>query len=93
MAGMHRKRRRWWHRRPTAPLRPLRTVKLVDVGTLLTHLLTPDAHAAGLRPRGRYVALCGRHVLPAALVEPGNGRYCQWCLAVASVVPTQREAR
>ncbi len=85
----HRAQQRpWWRRRAPAPPRR-RTVELVDAGTLLTHLLTLDAHVTGLRPQGRYVALCGRDVLPAAMVEPGNGRYCHACLA-SLVLPTQR---
>ncbi len=54
-------------------------IDMVDAGNLLTHFLTPDALDAGRRPSGDYIALCGVKVLPAALVEPGNGRVCQPC--------------
>jgi hypothetical protein len=60
--------------------RQRRTIDMVDLRTGLTHLLTPDAAEAGL------VALCGRPVLPAALVDPGAG-YCWDC---RSTVPSQR---
>jgi hypothetical protein len=60
--------------------RQRRTVDIVDLRTGLTHRLTPDAVGADL------VALCGRPVLPAALVDPGTG-YCWDC---RSTVPNQR---
>jgi hypothetical protein len=60
-----------------------RTITMVDLRTGLTHLLTPDAADAGL------VALCGRPVLPAALVDPGVG-YCWDC---RSTIPNQRDIR
>jgi hypothetical protein len=47
--------------------RQRRTVDVVDLHTGLTHLLTPENASADL------VALCGRPVLPAALVDPGAG--------------------
>jgi hypothetical protein len=53
---------------------------MVDLRTGLTHLLTPDAADAGM------VALCGRPVLPAALVDPGAG-YCWDC---RSTIPGAR---
>lgn len=70
--------------------RPVRTLDLVDVRDGLIHLLTPDAHAAGLRPKSDYVALCGAVVLPAPLVEPGS-RSCWGCKsATVATVPSQR---
>ncbi len=66
--------RPWWRRAPEVRPRLSDFVKLVDVGTRLTHLLTGDAYAEGLRPKGRYWALCGADVLPAALVDPGSGQ-------------------
>lgn len=62
-----------------------RAAEVVDARTRQAHLLTPDALAAGLSAAGRYIALCGQDVLPASLVEPGNGR-CALCIAV----PAQR---
>jgi hypothetical protein len=59
--------------------RQCRTVDIVDLRTGLTHRL-PDVADAGL------VALCGRPVLPAALVDPGAG-YCWEC---RSTIPNQR---
>ncbi|MGH3776280.1 MAG: hypothetical protein ACRDRR_11200 [Pseudonocardiaceae bacterium] len=41
------------------------------------HRLTVDAAADGL-PRGRYSALCGEDVLPAAVIAR-EARYCQLC--------------
>ncbi len=88
----HRARqRRWWWRRTSTPKRRRRTVELVDARTRLAHLLTPDPLAAGRLPHGRYLALCGADVLPAAMVDPGCGHYCPSC--VAPVVPTQRRPR
>lgn len=73
-------RRRW----------PVRTLDLVDVRDGLIQLLTPDALAAGLRPKTDYVALCGAVVLPAPLVEPG-GCSCWGCKsATVATVPSQR---
>jgi hypothetical protein len=48
---------------------------MVDLGTGTSHLLTRDAIAD---PTGRYPALCGVAVLPAAMVDPGR-RYCWLC--------------
>lgn len=42
------------------------------------HFLTHDALAAGRRAKGRYIALCGVEVLPAALVDPERG-VCTSC--------------
>jgi hypothetical protein len=74
----------------TGRRRPVRTLDLVDVRDGLIHLLTPDALAAGLRPKTDYVALCGAVVLPAPLVEPG-GRSCWGCKSTTvATVPSQR---
>lgn len=62
---------------------PAHVVDVVDLGTGTSHLLTRDATAD---PHGRYPALCGRDVLPAALVDPGTG-YCWDC---RSSIPGQR---
>ncbi len=84
--------RPWWRRAREVRPRLADFVKLVDVGTRLTHLLTRDAHAEGVRPKGRYWALCGADVLPAAMVDPGSGRYCHACLANAVALPLQRRS-
>lgn len=52
---MMAKHRRLGRRRPTLWRRCL--VDIVDVRSLLTHLMTPEAAAEGRR--GRYLALCG----------------------------------
>jgi len=63
-----------------------RTVEMVDnAGT--AHLLTVDAAETGL-PRGRYTALCGEGVVPAALVAR-EVRYCRLC----APIPAQRSRR
>lgn len=86
MAGKHSGGSgRWWQRRRAVAPARRRTVKMVDARDLTVHQLTLDAAAAGRLPEGRYVAVCGRDILPAALVEPGN-RYCQACV----VIPAQR---
>jgi hypothetical protein len=60
-----------------------RTIEMVDTaGT--AHFLTIDAAADG-RLRGRYTALCGEDVLPAALVAR-EARYCRLC----APIPTQK---
>jgi hypothetical protein len=60
-----------------------RTVEIVDSsGT--AHLLSVAAAENGLS-RGRYTAICGGDVLPAALVAR-QARYCRLC----APVPTQR---
>ncbi len=67
-----------------------RTIDMVDASNLVTHFLTPDAVDAGRRPHGKYVALCGVNVVPAALVEPGNGYYCLPCRQVRCQATTTR---
>ncbi len=63
------------------------TVAWVDLRTGVTHLLTPDAAAAGRVKGGRYIALCGAEVIPAGETEPGS-EDCQPCYAAA--IPAQR---
>ncbi|MGH3775775.1 MAG: hypothetical protein ACRDRR_08560 [Pseudonocardiaceae bacterium] len=63
-----------------------RTTEVVDVSGE-AHLFTADALTAGRGAKGRYVALCGVEVLPAAMVA-GPDRYCRTC--AAATVPTQR---
>jgi hypothetical protein len=58
---------------------------MVDLGTggtihLVTRDVTPDRW-------GRYAAVCGVDVLPAAMVDPGRG-FCEPCRAAS--IPTQR---
>jgi hypothetical protein len=77
------------HRMVTKRRVPVRTLDLVDLRDGLIHLLTPDAHAAGLKSRCDYVALCGAVVHPAALTDPGQ-RYCWSCRSTRSSVPSQR---
>ena len=76
------------HRIVTKRRVPVRTLDLVDLRDGLIHLLTPEAHTAGLTSTYDYVALCGAVVLPAALTDPG-GRYCWSCLSSKSSVPSQ----
>lgn len=64
-------------------------VDMVDIRSLVMHLVTPDAAAAGLRGKGRYIALCGADVIPASLTEPGRFR-CEPCLWQSVSVPSQR---
>jgi len=65
---------------------PAHMMDMVDVGTGTIHLLTRDAAAD---PTGRYPALCGLDVLPAAMVDPGR-RYC-WNCRSASTIPSQSQ--
>jgi hypothetical protein len=63
--------------------RQRRTIEMVDhTGT--AHFLTVDAAEHGM-PAGRYTALCGEDVLPAALVTRA-ARFCRLCVPI----PTQR---
>lgn len=62
-----------------------RTIEMVDARTLTAHFLTDDALAAGRRPQGRYIALCGQDVVPASLIEAGRNR-CPSCVSI----PRQR---
>jgi hypothetical protein len=78
--GRHRHRNSKHRLEKREENRQRRTIAMVDLRTGLMHLLTPDAADAGL------VALCGRPVLPAALVDPGAG-YCWDC---RSTIPSQR---
>lgn len=65
------------HRRGT---RRRRCLPLVDAHTLMAHYLTDEAFAAGRLAAGRYVALCGRDVLPASLTV-AEVEYCRRCVA------------
>ena len=76
--GRHSKQRH----QQTQRRRTVETVELVDT-TGTAHLLTADAAADGYSG-GRYIAVCGGDVLPAALVAR-EARYCPLC-----PVPTQR---
>ena len=78
--------------RPRHRLTPRRRclVDMVDIRSLVMHLVTPDVAAAGLRGNGRCVALCGADVIPACLTEPGRFR-CQPCLLQSASVPSQRD--
>jgi hypothetical protein len=69
-----------------------RTVDMVDLHTNQIHLLAADAAAAGRKADGRYRALCGADVLPAALVEPGKG-YCWLCRTPRSPAQRSRTSR
>lgn len=71
-------------RHTTPPLQRRRTVEMVD-NTGTAHLLTADAAENGL-PKGRYTAVCGGEVLPAALVAR-EARYCKLCVPI---IPAQR---
>ncbi|MGH3888607.1 MAG: hypothetical protein ACRDSZ_18945 [Pseudonocardiaceae bacterium] len=80
MTGKHRRgegRGTWYY------VRTPRAAEVVDAGTLKAHLMTLDALAAGRRAAGRYVALCGADVLPAALVTPPRGT-CPSCRSIPS---------
>ena len=80
--GKHSKLRRKRHQ--VAP--PRRLVEMVDIRTGDNHLLTLDAAAAGRQAAGRYRALCGADILPAALVDPGTG-YCRPCRSTTIPAP------
>ena len=78
------------HRQRRPAHRALRRSELcpwVDLTTLIEHLLTLNAAAAGRLGGGHYIALCGAEVIPASMVEPGRG-FCQPCRAAS--IPTQR---
>ena len=60
-----------------------RTVEVVDT-TGTAHLMTVTAAEHGL-PLGRYTAVCGTNVVPAALIAR-EARYCRLC----APIPTQR---
>ncbi|MGH4000579.1 MAG: hypothetical protein ACRDTJ_24305 [Pseudonocardiaceae bacterium] len=74
MAGRHR-----FAGRALLPARRIqRATELVDARSQRAHLLTADAVAAGRRPQGSYVALCGQRVLPASLTV-GPEHHCLSC--------------
>jgi hypothetical protein len=86
MARHNKARHRLPGRHETTTRVVQRTIEMVDTaGT--AHFLTIDAAADG-RPRGRYVAMCGEDVLPAALVAR-ESRYCKLC----APIPTQERSR
>jgi hypothetical protein len=76
---------------PNQQTTPRGMVEMVDMRTGQNHLLTLEAAAADRRAEGRYLALCGVEVLPAAMVDPGRG-YC-WSCQSTSTIPTQRSGR
>ncbi|MGH3899456.1 MAG: hypothetical protein ACRDTA_14695 [Pseudonocardiaceae bacterium] len=70
--GKHRRpslRERLTRRRPRLALQPPAPLEWVDLRTSITHLLTPDAAAAGRVRAGRYIALCGAEVIPAGVTR------------------------
>lgn len=69
-------------RRHTTTTQRQRTVEMVD-NTGTAHLLTADAAENGL-PKGRYTAVCGGDVLPAALVAR-EARYCRLCVPITRI--------
>ncbi len=90
--GKHRRPsvlERLTRRRPRLALRPPAPLEWVDLRTGITHLLTPDAAAAGRVRGGRYIALCGAEVIPAAMTESGEGD-CQPCRVAAIPAPRSR---
>lgn len=78
---------RWDRTRPTGTgrKRPItglavatpHVIKMTDTRTVVAHLVTDEAVAAGRRA-GRYVGLCGADVLPGSLKEDTN-RFCPYC--------------
>lgn len=86
--GRHRRRDR---ARQTG-LRSRRLIAWVDARTSITHLLTPEAAAAGRLGGGRYITLCGANVLPASLVDPGES-YCRACRSSIDIPPSARTTR
>ena len=80
------RRRRAAKHRLQPPVR--RMVAMVDISGEV-HLLTPDAAAAGVRGESRYIAVCGKRVLPAVRVDPGR-RYCWPCRSTTTGIPSQR---
>lgn len=55
----------------------LHVVAMTDTCTVVAHLVTDEAVAAG-RHAGRYVGACGAVVLPGSLME-ATSRYCRSC--------------
>lgn len=84
--GKHNKLRQHRHQ----VLLPMGMVEIVDIRTGHNHLVTLDAAAAAWQAAGRYRALCGTEILPAALVDPGTG-YCWPCQVYHHLRPTRRE--
>jgi hypothetical protein len=66
-----------------------RGVEIVDIRTLVAHVLSDAAAVARRRGGGRYVALCGAEVIPASLAAAPEGGYCGSCTAI----PSQRTTR
>lgn len=66
-----------------------RGVEMVDIRTLVAHVLSDAAVVAGRRGGGRYFALCGVEVIPASLTAGPEGGYCGSCTAI----PTPRTTR
>jgi hypothetical protein len=71
------------HTPPPQQRRTIETLELVDVaGT--AHRVSVDAAEHGL-PLGRYTAICGTDLVPAALIAR-EARYCRLC----APIPAQR---
>ncbi|MGH3764610.1 MAG: hypothetical protein ACRDS0_00475 [Pseudonocardiaceae bacterium] len=82
MAGKHRLK---GHRVITKR----RGVEMVDITTLVAHVLSDAAAVAGRRSGGHYIALCGAEIIPASLTAAPERGYCRSCTAI----PTQRTTR
>lgn len=57
---------------------PRRVMVMTDGRTGMGHRVTDQAFAAGRHAGGRYVAVCGRPILPASLTAPERD-HCPWC--------------
>jgi hypothetical protein len=62
---------------------------MVDARSRTAHFFTDDALTAGRQAKGRYIALCGRDVLPASLTTPERD-YCLLCSYMAIPHQTSR---
>jgi hypothetical protein len=71
---------------------PRGMVRFVGARDRLEHLITIDAMAAAQHAGCPYLAICGQTMLPAALVEPGDG-HCRQCWAQVSAASAQQRSR
>ena len=55
-----------------------RLMEMTEGLTGTAHRVTDHAFAMGRRAGGRYVAVCGRHILPASLTTPERS-HCLMC--------------
>lgn len=82
---MRRQQRRAGRHRGARPSMHSRSIPVTAAGDGIEHEISDEAMTSG-HPGGRYQALCGELIAPAALTEP-PGRPCPGCAVELNPLP------